>query len=209
MTIGIPLPVRRTARLPRIVVLALATAAAAARLPADEPAVRLAPVPASSGGEERVDPMRPDRLSASERERLYEQAARDAEHLEQQGRQLRRLVQLVQPTVVHIDATKPLQRLRGVDVDDGGLDELHQPPQLAALLLEVLGVAGRLLVEPLPLRGGEPVRPHRVDPLLAAGRRRHGRQPHGRLVGREAGGCGGRRQRQHDDPRQPGRPSHG
>jgi serine protease Do len=56
--------------------------------------------------------MRQARLSASERERLYEQAARDAEHLEQQGRQLRRLMQLVRPAVVHIDATKPLQRPR-------------------------------------------------------------------------------------------------
>jgi serine protease Do len=80
---------------------------------ADEPPVRLAPIPAvASGKDDRVDPMRPARLSASERERLYEQAARDAEHLEQQGRQLRRLTQLLRPTVVHIDATKPLLRPR-------------------------------------------------------------------------------------------------
>ncbi|MCE2726366.1 MAG: trypsin-like peptidase domain-containing protein [Planctomycetaceae bacterium] len=81
-------------------------------LPAEEPVVRLAPIPAVAGRDDRVDPMRPARLSASERERLYEQAARDAEHLEQQGRQLRRLMQLIRPTVVHIDATKPLQRPR-------------------------------------------------------------------------------------------------
>jgi len=85
---------------------------AAVPLPAEEPVARLAPIPAVAGRDDRVDPMRPARLSASERERLYEQAARDAEHLEQQGRQLRRLMQLVRPTVVHIDATKPLQRPR-------------------------------------------------------------------------------------------------
>ena len=79
---------------------------------ADEPPVRLAPIPAVAGRDERVDPMRPARLSASERERLYEQAARDAEHLERQGHQLRRLMQLLRPTVVHIDATKMLQRPR-------------------------------------------------------------------------------------------------
>jgi len=85
---------------------------AAVPLRAEEPVVRLAPIPAVAGRDDRVDPMRPARLSASERERLYEQAARDAEHLEQQGRQLRRLMQLIRPTVVHIDATKPLQRPR-------------------------------------------------------------------------------------------------
>ncbi len=80
---------------------------------ADEPPMRLAPIPAVVGDRDgRVDPMRPARLSPSERERLYEQAARDAEHLEQQGRQLRRLTQLLRPAVVHIDATKPLTRPR-------------------------------------------------------------------------------------------------
>ena len=61
---------------------------------------------------ERVDPVRPARLTAAERDRLYEQAAREAEHLEQQARQFRRLVDLVRPTVVHIEARKPLQRPR-------------------------------------------------------------------------------------------------
>ncbi|MFM8735142.1 MAG: S1C family serine protease [Pirellulales bacterium] len=51
-------------------------------------------------------------MSAAERERLYEQAARDAEPLEAQGRQLRRLTELLRPTVVHINATKPLLRPR-------------------------------------------------------------------------------------------------
>ncbi|HBB74102.1 MAG TPA: serine protease, partial [Planctomycetaceae bacterium] len=54
----------------------------------------------------------PVRLSSSERDRLYEQAARDAEPLERQALQLRRLAQLLQPSVVHIDATKPLARPR-------------------------------------------------------------------------------------------------
>jgi serine protease Do len=51
-------------------------------------------------------------MPAAERERLYEQAARDAELLETQGRQLRRLTELLRPAVVHIDATKPLARPR-------------------------------------------------------------------------------------------------
>ena len=105
-------PPRRPLRLVHACVLVGGCLMAAGTLPADEPPVRLAPIPATVGRDDRVDPMRPARLSASERERLYEQAARDAEHLEQQGRQLRRLMQLVRPTVVHIDATKPLQRPR-------------------------------------------------------------------------------------------------
>jgi serine protease Do len=105
-------PSRRPSRVVHACVLVGGCLMAADTLPADEPPVRLAPIPATVGRDDRVDPMRPARLSASERERLYEQAARDAEHLEQQGRQLRRLMQLVRPTVVHIDATKPLQRPR-------------------------------------------------------------------------------------------------
>jgi hypothetical protein len=54
----------------------------------DEPAGRLAPIPATSRADDRIDPMRPVRLSASERERLFEQAARDAEPLERQALQL-------------------------------------------------------------------------------------------------------------------------
>ncbi|MFM7242866.1 MAG: S1C family serine protease [Planctomycetaceae bacterium] len=77
----------------------------------DEPA--LAPVDAAATRPaERIDPMRQVRLSAAERERLYEQAARDAEALESQGRQLRRLTDLLRPAVVHIDASKPLSRPR-------------------------------------------------------------------------------------------------
>jgi len=78
---------------------------------AEEPAVRLAPVEksaAASGG--RVDPMRSARLTADERDKLYEQVSRDAEALERQGAQLRRLTKLLRPTVVHIDARKPALR---------------------------------------------------------------------------------------------------
>ena len=105
-------PSRRPSRVVHACVLVGGCLLAADTLPADEPPVRLAPIPATVGRDDRVDPMRPARLSASERERLYEQAARDAEHLEQQGRQLRRLMQLVRPAVVHIDAKKMLQRPR-------------------------------------------------------------------------------------------------
>ena len=77
----------------------------------EEPPVRLAPIErpaAGSGG--RVDPMRPARLSLAERDKLYDQVSRDAEALERQGAQLRRLTQLLRPTVVHIDAKKPALR---------------------------------------------------------------------------------------------------
>jgi serine protease Do len=99
---------------PRIRCLALvaAVAWAAPRVLADEPAGRLTPVPAASAPQERVDPVRPTRPTVADRDRLYEQVAREAEHLEQQARQFRRLVELVRPTVVHIDARKPLQRPR-------------------------------------------------------------------------------------------------
>ena len=54
--------------------------------------------------------MRPARLSNADRDKLYEQVSRDAEALERQGAQLRRLTQLLRPTVVHIDAKKPALR---------------------------------------------------------------------------------------------------
>ena len=95
--------------------LGLVAAAALVALPrsarAEEPPVRLAPVErsaAASGG--RVDPMRAARLSEDERSKLYEQVSRDAEALERQGAQLRRLTRLLRPTVVHIDARKPALR---------------------------------------------------------------------------------------------------
>ena len=80
---------------------------------AEEPASRLTPIPsATSEQQPRVDPMRAPRMTASDRERLYAEAARDAVQFEQQGRQLRRLTELLRPTVVHINTTKPLLRPR-------------------------------------------------------------------------------------------------
>jgi serine protease Do len=98
-------------RLPCAALVAAVVILAGGLARADEPA--LAPVDsAATRPVERVDPMRQVRLSAAERERLYEQAARDAEILESQGRQLRRLTDLLRPAVVHIDASKPLARPR-------------------------------------------------------------------------------------------------
>jgi serine protease Do len=88
---------------------------------ADEAPVPLAPIapPASPAPSRagpprveatRIDPIRPARLSAAERDRLYAQVERDAELLERQSAQLRRLTQLVRPTVVHIDTKKPSLR---------------------------------------------------------------------------------------------------
>lgn len=79
----------------------------------EEPPVPLAPIGsrASAGADPaRVDPVRPTRLTAAERERLYDQVQRDAELLERQSAQLRRLTQLIRPTVVHIDTKKPALR---------------------------------------------------------------------------------------------------
>ena len=86
---------------------------------AEEPPVRLAPIEAIRGSrDDRVDPMRPARLSPSERARLYDQAARDAEPFERQAQQLRRVAQLVRPSVVHIDAKKPLTKPRSGKVTE-------------------------------------------------------------------------------------------
>lgn len=92
--------------------LAGSVAALAPSVQADDP-LPLAPVKSAAAEDgERVDPMRPTRLTAAERDKLYEQAGRDAERLEQQAIQLRRLTKLLRPTVVHIGATKPLSRPR-------------------------------------------------------------------------------------------------
>ena len=86
--------------------LCLAALAIAPGVGAEEPPLsRIAP---AAG--QRVDPLRPARLSVDEREQLYNQVQRDAEVLERQGTQLRRLTQLVRPTVVHIDTRKPALR---------------------------------------------------------------------------------------------------
>ena len=78
---------------------------------AEEPPVKLWPVEQSKDGSASViDPMRSSRLSARDREKLYEQIVRDAEILERQSAQFRRLTQLLRPTVVHIDTKKPALR---------------------------------------------------------------------------------------------------
>ena len=102
-----------------LLVLAAAACHLAGSVSADDPP-RLAPIPAadapvadpvdaavSAPATGRVDPLRTPRLSESERERLYGQLERDAEELERQGAQLRRLSLLLRPCVVHIDARKP------------------------------------------------------------------------------------------------------
>lgn len=100
---------------------AVLLAAAPSSAVAEEAPVPLAPIapPASSAPSrvvaprseaKRIDPIRPARLSPGERERLYAQVERDAELLERQSAQLRRLTQLVRPTVVHIDTKKPSLR---------------------------------------------------------------------------------------------------
>jgi serine protease Do len=72
----------------------------------------------------RIDPARSTRLSTDERDRLYAQVEHDAEELERQGAQLRRLTLLLRPCVVHIDARKPAQKsTRGAksgDEDEAG-----------------------------------------------------------------------------------------
>jgi len=72
----------------------------------------------------RVDPTRPTRLSDAERDRLYSQVEHDAEELERQGAQLRRLSLLLRPCVVHIDARKPTPKstrgTKGGSEDEAG-----------------------------------------------------------------------------------------
>jgi len=75
--------------------IAALTLAVLATVMADEPGRRLTPVEATARSDDRVDPMRPVRLTAQERARLYDQAARDAEPLELQAMQLRRLASLM------------------------------------------------------------------------------------------------------------------
>ena len=112
----VPCSRRFVVRLWIILLLAVPSSAVAEETP-----VPLAPIapPASSvpsrvapprSEATRIDPIRPARLSPSEREQLYAQVERDAELLERQSAQLRRLTQLVRPTVVHIDTKKPSLR---------------------------------------------------------------------------------------------------
>jgi serine protease Do len=115
---------------------AFAAAVLASWAAADDAAPPLTPVGPAVRRDERVDPMRSVRMSAAERERLYEQAARDAELLEQQGRQLRRLTDLLRPAVVHIDALKPLSRPRGgkTTEDEAGSGVIAQVSGITAVI---------------------------------------------------------------------------
>ena len=111
-------------------VLVVVAQASADEPPALQPiAPRVAGEPEGSGriaadAAGRVDPARSSRLSLDERDRLYAQIERDAEELERQGAQLRRLTVLLRPCVVHIDARKPAQKsTRGAksgDEDEAG-----------------------------------------------------------------------------------------
>jgi serine protease Do len=137
----------------------VATAALVLCLPAvparaDDAALPLTPVgPAVRRRVDRVDPMRATRISAAERERLYEQAARDAEFLEQQGRQLRRLTELLQPAVVHIDATKPLTRPRAgkTTEDEAGSGVIAQVAGITAVITN-RHVVNRAALEDIAIR---------------------------------------------------------
>ncbi len=131
---------------------------------ADEPP--LTPVgPAVDRRTERVDPMRTVRISAAERERLYEQAARDAEVLELQGRQLRRLTDLLRPAVVHIDATKPMSRPRGgrTTEDEAGSGVIAQVAGVTAVITN-RHVVNRAALEDIAVRldDGRELRPTRL-----------------------------------------------
>jgi serine protease Do len=107
-----PRPDLRSA-LPWILLAALIGATRGVGRAEEENQARLAPIQVEAAlPGRRVDPMRSEPLSAADRERLYAQAARDAEHLERQGQQLRRLARLLRPTVVHITAKKPALRPR-------------------------------------------------------------------------------------------------
>jgi|GEM_PF-944938 len=75
---------------------------------AEESATPLRPIqPAAVSQQDRIDPRRGGELSLIERDRLYDELARDARYFERQAAQLHRLTLLLRPTVVHIEAGKP------------------------------------------------------------------------------------------------------
>jgi serine protease Do len=120
----------------------------------EPPAVRLAPIERSAAGSGgRVDPMRPARLSNAEREKLYEQVSRDAEALERQGSQLRRLTQLLRPTVVHIDAKKPALRPKNgkASEDEAGSGVIAQMAGLTVVITN-RHVVNRSTLEDITIR---------------------------------------------------------
>jgi serine protease Do len=105
-------PTRRGLLVPGGLLVGFCVGMLAAPTVAEEPPVRLAPIKPRNAVAERIDPLRRARLTEAERNTLYEQVGRDADYLERQAAQLRRLTQLLRPTVVHIDAKKPLLRPR-------------------------------------------------------------------------------------------------
>ncbi len=154
---------RRLSALVRLVpplLLAVATVAAWADEP---PLTRVEPT--VSRRSDRIDPMRTERLSAGERERLYEQAARDADLLEAQGRQLRRLTDLLRPAVVHIDATKPLARPRSgkTTEDEAGSGVIAQVSGVTAVITN-RHVVNRSALEDIAIRldDGRELNPKRL-----------------------------------------------
>lgn len=68
--------------------------------------------PPTSAARPPVDPVSHRRMSDAERSKLYRQLEDEVELLERQSSILRKLVRLVTPTVVHIDAKKPSLRPR-------------------------------------------------------------------------------------------------
>ena len=154
---------RRLSALVRLVpplLLAVATVAAWADEP---PLTRVEPT--VSRRSDRIDPMRTERLSAGERERLYEQAARDADLLEAQGRQLRRLTDLLRPAVVHIDATKPMARTRSgkTTEDEAGSGVIAQISGVTAVITN-RHVVNRSALEDIAIRldDGRELNPKRL-----------------------------------------------
>lgn len=154
---------RRLSALVRLVpplLLAVVTVAAWADEP---PLTRVEPT--VSRRSDRIDPMRTERLSAGERERLYEQAARDADLLEGQGRQLRRLTDLLRPAVVHIDATKPLARPRSgrTTEDEAGSGVIAQISGVTAVITN-RHVVNRSALEDIAIRldDGRELKPKRL-----------------------------------------------
>lgn len=60
------------------------------------------------------------RLSRADRDRLYEEVAEEAEALERRGNILRKVIQLAQPTVVHVDTKKTQGERRHQSVEEAG-----------------------------------------------------------------------------------------
>jgi serine protease Do len=69
----------------------------------------------------RADELSEANLSAAARDQLFSELAADVEELERQGSILKRVVRLVRPTVVHIEAKRDADPARPVrDIDEAG-----------------------------------------------------------------------------------------